>query len=155
MTNNSKKLFDLLKYSNELKNNGKTLRQENPKNYSELLDFLVIIEKNLHLKQKDVYIQLIQMFLSKKTNAEDFSFHFIAAHDNVNETLREMEQDFEKRCDELSNLSIENKKYQIGNSFMFMYDYCDDFGFNSDSLITDEVNLRNTAKMLLSKLKEV
>ena len=59
MTNNSKKLFDLLKYSNELKNNGKTLRQENPKNYSELLDFLVIIQKNLHLKQKDVYIQLI------------------------------------------------------------------------------------------------
>ena len=155
MTTQDNQLFKLLKSSNQLKNNGKTLRDENPKNYRELLGFLVIIETNLHLKQKDVYIQLIEMFLSEKMNGEDFSFYFIATHDHVNQTLREMEQDFEKRLDDLLNLSIENKKYQIGRSFMFMYDYCDDYDPNSNSLITEEANLRNSAEMLLSKLKEV
>jgi hypothetical protein len=66
-----------------------------------------------------------------------------------------MKQDFEKKFDELSNLLIENKnkKYQIGMSLMSMYDHCDDFDPNSNSSITDEANLRNYAKMLLSELK--
>ena len=64
-------------------------------------------------------------------------------------------QDFEKKFDELSNLLIENKNknYQIGMSLMSMYDHCDDFDPNSNSLITDEENLRNYAKILLSELK--
>jgi len=154
MNNKTNELFKLLKSSNKLKNNGKTLRKENPKDYTELLNFLVKIERNLHLKQKDVYIELIEMFLNKKINGEDFTFYFIATHDNVNQTLCEMQQDFEKRFDDLLDLSIENEKYQIGSSFMFMYDYCDDYDPNSNSLITDEANLRNSAKMLLYKLKK-
>lgn len=154
MNNKTNELFKLLKFSNELKNNDKILREENPKNYRELLNFLVKIETNLHLKQKDVYIQLIEMFLNKKINGEDFAFYFISTHDNVNQNLSEMQQDFEKRFDELSNLSIENEKYQVGKSFMFMYDSCDDYDLNSNSLITDEANLRNSAEMLLSKLKK-
>ena len=66
-----------------------------------------------------------------------------------------MKQDFQKKFDELSNLLIENKNknYQIGMSLMSMYDHCDDFDPNSNSLITDEENLRNYAKILLSELK--
>ena len=66
-----------------------------------------------------------------------------------------MKQDFEKKFDELSNLLIKNKnkKYHIGMSLMSMYDQCDDFDPNSNSSITDEANLRNYAKMLLSELK--
>ena len=45
-----------------------------------------------------------------------------------------MKQDFEKRFDE-------------------MYDHCDDFDPNYNSSITDEENLRNYAKILLSELK--
>ena len=52
-----------------------------------------------------------------------------------------------------TNLLIENKNYQIGMSLMSMYDHCDDFNPNSNSSITDEANLRNYAKMLLSELK--
>ena len=97
----------------------------------------------------------MQIFLNNKINAEDFSFCFIAKYDNINQTLREMEQDFEEKFDELSNLLVENKnkKSQIGMSFMSMYDHCDDFDPNSNSSITDEANLRNYAKMLLSELK--
>ena len=155
MINNNQEFFKLLKYSNELRKNNKSLFKENPEKSRKLSRFLIIIEENLHLRQKDKYIELMEIFLNNKIYAEDFSFCFIAKYDNINQTLREMKQDFEKKFDELSNLLIEdkNKKYQIGMSLMSMYDHCDDFDPNSNSSITDEANLRNYAKMLLSELK--
>ena len=156
MINNKQEFFKLLKYSNELRKNNKYLFKENPEKSRRLSRFLIIIEENLHLRQKDKYIELIEIFLNNKIDAEDFSFCFIAKYDNINQTLREMKQDFEKKFDELSNLLIEdkNKKYQIGMTLMSMYDHCDDFDPNSNSSITDEANLRNYAKMLLSELKQ-
>ena len=155
MINNKQEFFKLLKYSNELKKNNKSLFKENPEKSIKLSRFLSIIEENLHLRQKDKYIELMEIFLNNKIDAENFSFYFIAKHDNINQTLREMQQNFEKKFDELSNLLIENKnkKCQIGMSLMSMYDHCDDFDPNSNSLITDEENLRNYAKILLSELK--
>ena len=155
MINNQQEFFKLLKYSNELRKNHKSLFKENPEKSRKLSRFLIIIEENLHLRQKNKYIELIEIFLNNKIDAEDFSFCFIAKYDNINQTLREVKQDFEKNFDELSNLLIENKnkKYQIGMSLMSMYDHCDDFDPNSNSSITDEANLRNSAKMLLSELK--
>ena len=155
MINNKQELFKLLKYSNELRKNNKSLFKENPEKSRKLSRFLIIIEENLHLRQKDKYIELMEIFLNSNIDAEDFSFCFIAKYDNINQTLREMKRDFEKKFDELSNLLIENKnkKYQIGMSLMSMYDHCDDFNPNSNSSITDEKNLRNYAKILLSELK--
>ena len=155
MINNKQEFFKLLKYSNELRKNNKSLFKENPEKSRKLSRFLIIIEENLHLRQKDKYIELMEIFLNNKIDAEDFSFCFIAKYDNINQTLREMKQDFEKKFDELSNLLIENKnkKYQIGMSLMSMYDHCDDFDPNYNSSITDEENLRNYAKILLSELK--
>ena len=154
--NNEQEFFKLLKYSNELRKNNKSLFKENSEKSRKLSRFLIIIEENLHLRQKDKYIELMETFLKNKINAEDFSFYFIVKYDNINQTLREMKQDFEKKFDELSNLLIENKnkKDQIGTFLMSMYDYCDDFDPNSNSSITDEVNLRNYAKILLSELKQ-
>lgn len=155
MINNNQEFFKLLKYSNELRKNNKSLFKENPEKSRKLSRFLIIIEENLHLRQKDKYIELMEIFLNNKIDAEDFSFYFIAKYDNINQTLREMKEDFEKKFDELSNLLIENKnkKYQIGMSLMSMYDHCDNFDPNSNSSITDKANLRNYAKMLLSELK--
>ena len=147
-------IHSLLKYSDKLRKNNKSLFKENPEKSIKLLRFLIKIENNLHLRQKDEYIELMQIFLNNNIDAEDFSFCFIAKYDNINQTLREMEQDFEKIFDELSNLLIENKnkKYKIGSSLMSMYDHCDDFNPNSNSSMIDEENLRNYAIILLSKL---
>ena len=150
MINNNQEFFKVLKYSNEPRKNNKSLFKENPEKSRKLSRFLIIIEENLHLRQKDKYIELMKIFLNNKIDAEDFSFCFIAKYDNVNQTLRKMKKDFEKKFDELSNLLIENKKYQIGMSLMSMYDH---FDSNSNLSIIDETNLRNYAKMLLSELK--
>ena len=155
MTNNKKELFKLLKYSKQLRNNNKYLFKEDPEKSDKLLTFLVIIENNLHVRQKNKYIELIKIFLHNNIDAEDFSFCFIAQYDSINQTLREMEKNFEKRFNELSNLLTDNKKDRIGTSLMWMYDYCDEFNPNSSSSITDAENLKNYAKILLSELKQV
>jgi len=156
MVDNKQELFKLLEYSNELRKNNKSLLKEDPEKFRKLLKFLIIIAENLHLRKKDNYIELMEIFLNNKIDAENFSFYFIAQHDYINQTLSEMEQDFEEKFDELSNLLIENKnkKCKIGRSLMWMYEYCDDFNPNYNSSITDEANLRNSAKMLLSELKQ-
>jgi len=155
MSNENQEFFKLLKCSNELIKNKKYLFNEDPEKSKKLLKFLVRIERNLHLRQKNKYIELMDIFLTNQINAEDFSFYFIALHDSINKDLREMERNFEQRFDELSNLLLENKnsEYTIEMSLMFMYDQCDSFDPNSNSSVTDEENLRNSAKILLSELK--
>ena len=153
MTNDSKKLFKLLKYSDELRKENLYLAKENSHESRKLLAFLAIIEENLHLKEKKEYIELMEMFLNNQIDAENFSFCFIAKYDEINETLRAMEKNFETNFNELSSLLIENEKSQIGMSLMFMYDHCDDFDPSSNSSISDEENLRNAVTILLSELK--
>lgn len=153
MTNDSKKLFKLLKYSDELRKENLYLAKENSHESRKLLAFLAVIEENLHLKEKKEYIELMEMFLNNQIDAENFSFCFIAKYDEINETLRVMGKNFETNFNELSSLLIENEKSQIGMSLMFMYDQCDDFDPSSNSSISDEENLRNAVTILLSELK--
>ena len=77
-------------------------------------------------------------------------------NENINKDLQEMKRNFEQKSDELLNLLLENKnnEYQIGMSLMTMYDQCDGFDPNSNSSVTDEADLRNSAKTLLSELKQ-
>ena len=66
----------------------------------------------------------------------------------------EMERNFQEKFKELVSILNENpnQKSKIGQLLMFMYGDCDDFKFNSNSVITNEENLRNSAKVLLDKL---
>ena len=50
MIKNKQEFFKLLKYSNELKKNNKSLFKENPEKSKKLSRFLIIIEENLHCK---------------------------------------------------------------------------------------------------------
>ena len=88
-------------------------------------------------------------------DAENFSFSFITRYDIINQMSRNLTNNFEENVNELSNLLIEknSKSGEIGTQLMLMYDECDEFDVNSNSLITDEENLRNSARILLDKLK--
>lgn len=46
--NEQQNFFKLLKYSNELKKNKKSLRKKDPEAFNVLLNFSVTIEDNLH-----------------------------------------------------------------------------------------------------------
>ena len=60
--NEQQNFFKLLKYSNELKKNNKSLDKEDPEAFDTLLNFLVRIEENLHYSEKQEYIELSKRF---------------------------------------------------------------------------------------------
>lgn len=155
MSNQTQEFFELLKFSNELRKNKRSLFKEYSEKSKKLSQILIRIEENLHLEQKSQYIELMEIFLTNQINAEDFSFYFIAKYDGINQDLREMKRNFEQNFDELSKLLLENshRQYKIGMSLMAMYDQCDSFDPDSNLSVTYEANLRNSAKMLLSELK--
>ena len=109
MKNNNKKLFDLLKYSQELEKSNKSFYREDYQKYMELSDLSVIIERNLHLRKKDYYLELMNMFLTNEINADTFSGSFRAQYEELNQIHREMENNFEENFDELSNLLVEHE----------------------------------------------
>ena len=84
MTNNNKKLFDLLKYSQELRKNNKFLSNEDREKYRMLRSFFTVIENNFHLREKDYYFNIMNLFLIHKMNAKDFSSYFMAKHQEIN-----------------------------------------------------------------------
>ena len=70
--NNQQKFFKLLKYSNELKKNKKSLRKKDSEAFNFLLNFSVTIETNLHYSEKQEYIELAKDFLADQMTADDF-----------------------------------------------------------------------------------
>lgn len=58
-----------------------------------------------------------------------------------------------KKFDKLLFLLIEHKENKLRLSFMFMYDYFDDFDSNSDPSVTAEVTLKNCAETVASGIK--
>ena len=147
--------FKLLKCDVELKEKNKFLVEEQAKKLS---NFRVMIEDNLHFKQRNEYSDLLELFLSNQIDTDNFSFCFIAQYDKTNRQLRDMEQNVEKNFDKLSSLLMEDKdqdrKSQIGTSLMFMYDFCDSFTSDFESACEDTINLKTSAKKLLNQLKQ-
>ena len=89
--NEEQKFFKLLRYSNELKINNKYLDNEDPEAFDTLLNFLVIIEDNLHYSEKQEYIKLTKDFLADQITADNFSYSFIAVYEGINDKLYQMQ----------------------------------------------------------------
>ena len=90
-----KYFLNYLNIQNEVIKNKKSLFKESPEKLKKLSQFLIRIEGNFYLRQKNKYIELMEIFLTNHINAEDFYFYFITRYHNTNQDLREMKQNFE------------------------------------------------------------
>ena len=81
--NEQEQFFKLLKYSNELKKNKKSLRKKDSESFNLLLNFSVTIENNLHYSEKQEYINLAKDFLDDQITADDFSYSFMAIYGGI------------------------------------------------------------------------
>jgi hypothetical protein len=144
--------FKLLAYSNELKQNKKSLLKEDPEAFDVLLHFLVRIETNLHYSEKQEYIELAKYFLADEITPDEFSYFFMAIYEGINRKLGQMKKD--KSLD-LANF-LRPSRPELGNLLARIYGSCD--SFNSDSEVeiamSDEKELKDCAQILLLKLQE-
>jgi hypothetical protein len=148
--NEQQKFFKLLKYSNELKKNKKSLLKENPEVFDVLLDFLVIIEINLHYLEKQEYIELAKDFLADEITADDFSYSFMAIYEGINRKLGQMKRN---ESLDLANF-LKSSQPELGDLLARIYGSCDSFSPDPEVAMSDEKELKDCAQILLLKLQE-
>ena len=149
--NEQQKFFKLLKYSNELKKNKKSLRKKDFEAFNVLLDFSVTIENNLHYSEKQEYIELSKDFLTDQITADDFSYAFIGIYEGIGEELNQME--IEESL-ELANFINTTDRYELGRLLARIYGSCDSFSPDPEVAMSDEKELKDYAQILLFKLPE-
>ena len=136
-----KKIFSLLKQSNELKKNKNSL---DPEASDMLLDFLVTIENNLHFSERREYIDLAKDFLANQITADDFLRAFMGIYEGITREVVQMEKD---ESLELTNF-LKTSQSELGDLLSQIYGTCDCFG-----IISDEKELKDCAQILLLKLQ--
>ena len=149
--NEQQKFFKLLKYSNELKKNKKSLRKKDFEAFNVLLDFSVIIANNFHYSEKHEYINLAKDFLADQITADDFSYAFIGIYEGIGEELNQME--IEESL-ELANFINKTDRYELGRLLARIYGSCDSFSPDPEVAMSDEKELKDYAQILLFKLQE-
>jgi hypothetical protein len=148
--NEQQKFFKLLKYSNELKKNKKSLLKENPEVFDVLLDFLVRIEINLHYLEKQEYIELAKDFLADEITADDFSYSFMAIYEGINRKLGRMKRN---ESLDLANF-LKSSQPELGDLLARIYGSCNSFSPDPEVAMSDEKELKDCAQILLLKLQE-
>ena len=148
--NNQQKFFKLLKYSNELKKNKKSLRKKDFETFNVLLNLSVTIENNFHYLEKQEYIQLAKDFLSDQITADDFSYSFMAIYEGISRKLGQMKKD---ESLELANF-LKPSRPELGGLLARIYGSCDSFSPDSEIAMADEKELKNCAQILLLKLQD-
>jgi len=150
--NQQQKFFKLVKYSNELKKNKKSLLKEDPEAFDTLLKVMVTIEDNLHYSEKQEYIELAKDFLADQITADDFSYSFMAIYEGISRKLGQMKKD---ESLELANF-LKPSRPELGDLLARIYGSCDSFSPDPevDIAMSDEKELKDCAQILLVKLQE-
>ena len=150
--NDQQNFFKLLKYSNELKKNKKSLRKKDSEAFNLLLNFSVTIENNLHYSEKQEYIELAKDFLADQITADDFSYSFMAIYEGIGEKLGQMKI---KESLELANF-LKSSRLELGKLLALIYGSCDSYSPDPevDIAMSDEKELKDYAQILLFKLQE-
>jgi hypothetical protein len=150
--NEQQNFFKLLKYSNELKKNKKSLRKKDPEAFNVLLNFSVTIEDNLHYSEKQEYIELAKDFLADQITADDFSYAFMAIYEGIGRKLGQMKK---HESLELANF-LKPSRPELGDLLARIYGSCDSFSPDPEVEIamSDEKELKDCAQILLLKLQE-
>lgn len=148
--NEKEEFFKLLKYSNKLKQNKKSLRKEAPEIFKLLLKFLVRISDNFHYSEKQAYIELAKDFLSDQITADDFSYGFMGIYEEIGTKLGQMKRDESLK---LANFLNPNRP-EIGDLLARIYGSCDSFNPDPEIAMSNEKELKECAQILLSELQE-
>ena len=143
------KFFELLKYSNELNQDQKSLRKEDYAAFELLLNFLVTIEINFHYSEKKEYIKIANNFLANNITAEDFSIFFMGIYEGINQKLHQMQK---TESLELANF-LKPSSRELGNLLARIYGSCDSF-LDPELTMSTEQELKDCAQILLLKLQE-
>ena len=142
--------FKLLKHSNELRRNKKSLYNEEPELFSELLNFSANIETNFSYVERKEYIEIAKDFLDDKMTSEDFCYAFQAIYEGVCKAILKMEREESK---ELIDLLTPDRS-DLGQLLAYVAGTCESYSPDPEVnyFNIDEKELKECARKLLLEL---
>ena len=139
-TYNQIKHIELLKRSQDFKNQGKSFEQESPKEYLELLSYDIVVHETIVLQQRSKIQKLMQDFLDKKIDGEDFCSNVFG----LRRTCMIAGDQFlvQLAAGEVENFQPDSRVSQCSGFLDSLFCYCDDFmeDYENDQFITTMQN---------------
>ena len=156
MTYNCDEHIQLLNYQQKLKEQNKSLINENPIKYSKLLNYSARISEYLHWSQKNYYLQIIKDFLNFKIDGKEFDKKFSKMVTVIEKKARLLFKNYEdlKRIKPSPrSLGFEmwiSEIYLCCNAFYEDYDLKE----GKNSFLKTEEQLRDAVKSLFPKIQK-
>ena len=91
---NKKRHFELLKYSQDLKQQGKFISGESRNGYLELLKYSAMLASHLGWETRDQYVKLLNEFMEKKIDIPEFCQAFCRRSELNDEVVDTLESNF-------------------------------------------------------------
>lgn len=107
----------LVRKKNHLKNQKKNFAQENKNEYLLFIKYRSILYEELLWKQKDKIISLIENFLNKKIDSENFRNEVFRIREEVRAKRTKLESDFLNGMGGYQNVEINLNKANFSNFF--------------------------------------
>ena len=117
--------FELLKRSQNLKNQGKNLYFENEKDYLELCEYQAVLEDYAYWKHRHQFALLMQNFI----NGEEFSEDFILLNQKILAAHNALKIDFKR----LKDFQPDPRSKRFGTLISFLRAECDNFEEDYDN----------------------
>jgi len=125
MTYNQQRHIQLLKRSQDFKNQGKSFYKESPEESLELSNYNVAVQHHLFWEQRFKVSKLMQDFLHRKIDGEEFSSSVFGLRRN----LRIAYDQFilELSAEKVKDFQPDPRTKKLSGFFTGLFCYCDDF----------------------------
>ena len=130
MTYNQKRYIELLKHSEDLTNLGKSFYQESKDEYLELSKYNAAVDEHIFWENRFEVASLIQTFLNKEINAEEFRDSVLGLRRNH---IDKCDKFLSKLVSgEIKEFFPNKESYKLKGFLSSLYFECEHFEVNSD-----------------------
>ena len=126
---NQSRYFELLKRSQNLEKQGKSLYDENQEDYFELLKYGAALEEHVFWKSRRQFALLMEKLINGIIDGEEFSDDFVVLYRKTLDACYAFETDFEK----LEDFQPDGRSKGFGSFISFLRAECDNFEEDYDN----------------------
>ena len=131
MTYNQKRHLQLLKRSQDLKNQGKSFYQESTDEYLELSKYEGTIQSYIYWKSRTLFVLLMEKFVNRIISGEEFSDSFLQLRQRLISECDSFIKELGSK--KLKDFQLDPRSNGFGSLISFLRAECDNFSEDSEN----------------------
>ena len=125
MIYNQQRHIELLKRSQDFKDQGKSFYKESPEEYFELSSYGAAVEENIFWQQRYKVVELMQDFLNRKIDGQEFCDRVFGLRRNL--MIASDKFLIQLSAGEVKDFQPDPRSKNLSDFLTFLFCYCDDF----------------------------